>query len=66
MTNVDNAVSSVLAAKEAATRQQIGFALLAKSQAAAKQQGQAAIQLLEATAQLSRALGKGQNFDAVG
>ena len=66
MTNVDNAVSSVLAAKEAATRQQIGFALLAKSQGAAKQQGQAAIQLLEATAQLSRALGKGQNFDAVG
>ena len=66
MTNVDNAVSSVLAAKEAATRQQIGFALLAKSPAAPKQQGQPAIQLLEATAQLSRALGKGQNFDAVG
>lgn len=66
MMTIDSAISSVQAAKASATQQQIGIALLAKSQAATKQQGQAAVELLEASAQLSKALGKGQHFDAVG
>jgi len=66
MQSVSNAINAVLAAKSSTTRQQIGIALLAKSQAASKQQGQAVVQLLEATAQLGKALGKGHHFDAVG
>ena len=65
MPSINNAINAVLAAKSSAIQQQIGIAVLAKSQAAAKQQGQAAVQLLEASAQLSKALGKGKNFDAV-
>lgn len=65
MCSTDCAVSSVLAAKSSATQQQIVIALLAKSQQAAKQQGQTAVALLDA-AQLSKAAGKGENFDAVG
>ena len=63
---IDSAINAVQAAKASATQQQIGIALLAKSQQATKQQGDAVVQLLEATAQLSKALGKGQLFDAVG
>jgi len=66
MSSVSNAINAVLAARSSAVQQQIGIALLAKSQAATKQQGQAVVQLLEATAQLGKAPGKGQYFDAVG
>ena len=65
MSTINNAIHAVQAAKSSAIQMQIGIAVLAKSQAAAKQQGQAAVELLEATAQLSKALGKGQHFDSV-
>ncbi len=63
MSSINNAINAVLAAKSSATQQQIGIAMLAKSQAAVKQQGQATVQLLEATAQLGKALGKGERLD---
>ncbi len=62
---MDNAISSVIEAKSAATQQEIAYALLAKSQAAVKAQGQAANELLQAAATMSQAVGKGQQFDAV-
>ena len=63
MSSVSNAINAVLAARSSAVQQQIGIAMLAKSQAAAKQQGQAAAEMLEATAQLGKALGKGERLD---
>jgi len=63
MQSVSNAINAVLAAKSSAVQQQIGISVLAKSQTAAKQQGQAAVQLLEATAQLGKAFGKGERLD---
>jgi hypothetical protein len=66
MDSIDGAISTALAAKSAATQQQIAIALLAKSQQATKQQGDVVVALLQAAAQLSKAPGKGENFDAVG
>jgi hypothetical protein len=62
MCSTDCAVSAAFAAKSASTQPQIAIALLAKSQKAAKQQGQA-VALLDTAAQLSKALGKGQQLD---
>ena len=63
MQSVSNAINAVLAARSSAVQQQIGIAMLAKSQAATKQQGQAVVQLLKATAQLGKAPGKGEQLD---
>jgi ABC-type transporter Mla subunit MlaD len=64
--SLDPAIASVLAAKEQATRSQIQFAVAAKQQDAAQQQGDAMNQLLAQAAQLSKSLSSGQGFDAVG
>lgn len=45
---------------------EVGMAVAKKGLDAQKAQGEAAVQLLEAAAQLSKAVGLGQNFDAVG
>ncbi len=45
---------------------EIGMAVAKKGLDAQKAQGEAAVQLLEAAAQLSKAVGLGQDFDAVG
>ncbi|NOY40225.1 MAG: hypothetical protein GXP26_00105 [Planctomycetes bacterium] len=66
MPSVNNAISAVMQAQSSAVRQQIGYALLAKSQTATKQQGQAALELLNAAAQLNKSPGKGQKLDLVG
>ena len=63
MSSASNAINSVLAAKSSAVQQQIAMALLAKSQAAVKQQGQAVAQMLEASAQVGKAIGKGEQLD---
>jgi hypothetical protein len=60
MTCIDSAINSVIAAKENAVKTQVGFAVAAKQLDATRQQGDAANQLLEAAAQLSKGLG----FDA--
>jgi hypothetical protein len=66
MNSVNSAISAVMQAKNTAVQQQIGYALLAKSQAATKQQGQAALELLNAAAQMSKSPDKGQRLDVVG
>ena len=45
---------------------EVGMAVAKKGLDAQKAQGEAAVQLLEAAAQLSKAPGLGQRFDAVG
>ncbi len=45
---------------------QVSMAVVKKGLDAQKVQGEAAVQLLEAAAQLSKAIGMGRNFDAVG
>jgi hypothetical protein len=66
MDSIDSAISSVLAAKENAIKTQVAFAVAAKQLQATKQQGEAASQLVDAAVQLSKAIGKGLGFDAVG
>jgi hypothetical protein len=64
--SVDGAIASVIAAKQAAVHNQVGFAVAGKQLDAAAQQGQAAVALLDAAAQLSKAAGLGQRFDTQG
>ena len=64
MTSIDSAVSSVIAAKKSAVDSQVAFAIAAKQLSVTKDQGEAATQLVEAAAQLSKAIGKGLHFDA--
>lgn len=52
--------------QQAAYQSQIQIALQAKQLDTVRAQGDAAVRLLEAAAQLSKAVGKGQNFDALG
>ncbi len=66
MSSVDSALSGYLAAKDAAVQSQIGFAIAAKRLDAAQQQGDAAVELLQAAAQLSKSLDRGATFDALG
>jgi hypothetical protein len=66
MSSVESAIGSVLVAKESVVKSQIALAVQAKALDAFKQQGQAAVQLVEQAAQLSKAIGSGTSFDAVG
>jgi hypothetical protein len=66
MSSVDSALGGVLAARESAIMNQIAFAVQAKALDAAKEQGQAAVQLVEQAAQVSKAVDSGSGFDAVG
>jgi hypothetical protein len=59
----DPAIQTVLAAKDAALQAQILMALASKQLAAAKQQGQAQVELIRAAAQVGKAIGSGANFD---
>ena len=63
---IDPAIASVLAAKEAATRAQINYAVAGKQLDATRQQGDALNALLQQSAQLSKSLSSGGGFDAVG
>ncbi|PQO43261.1 putative motility protein [Blastopirellula marina] len=66
MTGLDPAISSVLAAKDAQTKTQIGFAVAKKGLDAAEQQGQAVVSLIEAAGRIGKEAGKGANLDAFG
>lgn len=66
MSSVDGAAASVLAAKDSAVMSQIAYALQAKSLDVAKQQGQAAVELVEQAAQLGKSHDTGRGFDAIG
>ncbi|MHB8866718.1 MAG: hypothetical protein ACYC6N_30525 [Pirellulaceae bacterium] len=65
MSSVDSAVSSVLAAKQVSLRSQISVAVAAKQMDAQQLQGEAAVQLIEAAAQLMKEMGKGANIDSL-
>ncbi len=52
--------------KQAQLGFEVSMAVAKKGLDAQKAQGEAAVQLLEAAAQLSKAIGLGENFDAVG
>ena len=62
----DCAIGSVVAAKDAAVKTEIAYAVQAKALDAVRQQGDAATQLVEQAAQLGKSLGTGARFDAVG
>lgn len=64
MTSIDPAISGLLAAKDSAVKTQIGFAVAAKQLDASRQEGEAVNQLLQAAARMSKAIGKGDGFDA--
>jgi len=66
MTSIDGAISSLLAAKDSALRTEISFAIAGKQLDAQQQQGEAVTELLEAAAQLGKAIGRGGGFDTVG
>ena len=58
------ACDSVSAAQQSSTQSQIQISLYAKQLSTQKQVGEAMVGLLEAAAQLSKELGKGESFDA--
>lgn len=60
-----SACSSVMAAQSEALTHQINFAVLRKQQEASKAQGDAAVQLLQSAANVGKAIGNGQHFDAI-
>jgi hypothetical protein len=63
--SASSAIDSVLAAKSAKLDMQIGIAVLATANKSAQLEGAAAVQLLQETARLSEAFGKGENFSAI-
>ena len=60
----DPAIQSVLAAQQSAVHAQIQMALASKQLSAARQQGQALVELISAAANVGRAIGSGAQFDA--
>ncbi len=63
---MDSAISSVLAAKDTAVKSEIAVAVAAKALDAQKMAGDAAVSLLKDAAQISKAVGKGEQLDALG
>lgn len=62
---IDPATDSLMQAQQGALHSQISVALQKKQLDALKQQGAALVELLEAAAALSKAVGKGDQFDAI-
>ena len=60
----DPALQSVLSAQQCALQSQIQMAVASKQLGAAKQQGQAMVALINAAANVGKAIGQGANFDA--
>jgi hypothetical protein len=58
--------SCVSAAQQSAVQTQIQVSVMLKQQTAAKQQGEAAVAMIEAAAQVGKSLDTGKVFDAVG
>jgi hypothetical protein len=61
-----DASNSVTSAQSATLQYNINIALTKKSQDSAKSQGEGVVSLIKAAADLGKAVGKGQTFDAVG
>jgi hypothetical protein len=60
----DPVIQSVLAAQQGALQAQIQMAIASKQLGAAKQQGQALVELISAAANVGKAIGSGASFDA--
>lgn len=60
----DPILQSALSAQQGAMQSQIEMAIASKQLSAMKQQGQAVVQLLQAAANVGKAVGRGANFDA--
>jgi len=58
--------SSVSAAQQSSIQSQIEISLLVKQQSAAKQQGEAVVELIKSAGQISKSIDTGKTFDAVG
>ncbi len=58
-------VSCVSSAQQSAVQTQIQVSVMLKQQQATKQQGAAAVELIQAAAQLSKSIDTGKGFDAV-
>ena len=65
-TSIDPAISSVVAAKNGTLQSQVTMAVEAKRLDATKAAGKAIAELLQAAAQMSKSMGKGVKFDALG
>ena len=63
MSSLDG-IGSVLQAKQDQVYAQIGIAVLSKGLEATKQQGEAAVELLQAATEIAKQIGKGLEFDA--
>ena len=59
-------VQSFMSAQQSAVSQQVQTAVVKKSLDASKAQGEAVVALLQDAVQLSKAVGKGESFDAEG
>ena len=66
MSSIDGATQNVIAAQQAQLFSQVGVAVQSKVLDAAKQQGQAFVQLIDQAAQIGKSVETGRRFDATG
>ena len=64
LSSIDPAIGSVIAAKESALQSQIAVALAEKALSSRQQQGDAIVQLIDNAANIGKAIGRGESFDA--
>lgn len=60
----DPVIQAVVAAQQSAVQAQIQTAIASKQLSAARQQGQALVELITAAANVGKAVDRGANFDA--
>ena len=65
MSSIDSSISGLLAVQQAALASNISTAVAAKQLDAYRQQGDAAVSLLDGAVQLSKESGKGGKIDSV-
>lgn len=63
MSAIDSSVTGLLAAQQAAIQSNVATIVAAKALDVVEQQGNAAVQLLEAAVQFSKEAGKGEQLD---
>jgi hypothetical protein len=65
MDSIDGAINSLIGAQQFAVRSEINMAVMAKQMDAQELRGQAAVEMIEVAAQLSKDIGKGTQFDSL-
>ncbi len=65
MSAIPQPVQDVLSAQQQALNSKIAFAVAGKQQDAVNLQGQAAVDMIDQAAQLSKAIGAGKHFDGL-